>query len=314
MDINKHKFLMLRILKDIFTDTRLAPLLAFKGGTSLMFFYGLPRFSTDLDFNLLDRTKEQAVFDKVAAILSKYGTVADSNMKFNGPIAVLDYGVGERKLKVEISNREYGNHYEMKNLSGIDMTLMQKPDMFAHKLCALLDRKGITWRDVYDCYFFLSNNTPINQDIVEYRMGKPLADYLQDCIEALRKYSDKAIMSDIGELLTEKDKDFVRTKMRTETISLLGFFKDYPLIAEYPDSKMHVEAAAVYEQGDGKFAVRATIDSREYPGKEMAGSDAQAFKELGKESEQEAFGKLMAKKYFIKEWNMNNGHRDSVKK
>jgi hypothetical protein len=45
MDINKHKFLMLRILKDIFTDTRLAPLLAFKGGTSLMFFYGLPRFS-----------------------------------------------------------------------------------------------------------------------------------------------------------------------------------------------------------------------------------------------------------------------------
>ena len=54
MDINKHKFYMLQILKDIFSDADLADCLGFKGGTALMLFYGLPRFSVDLDFTLLD--------------------------------------------------------------------------------------------------------------------------------------------------------------------------------------------------------------------------------------------------------------------
>ena len=53
MDTNKHKFFMLQLLKDIFSDALLSSVLAFKGGTATMFFYNLPRFSTDLDFNLL---------------------------------------------------------------------------------------------------------------------------------------------------------------------------------------------------------------------------------------------------------------------
>ncbi len=49
MDLNKHKMYMLRILKDIYTDSELNNLLGFKGGTALMFLYDLPRFSVDLD-------------------------------------------------------------------------------------------------------------------------------------------------------------------------------------------------------------------------------------------------------------------------
>ena len=44
MDVNKHKFFMLQILKDVFSDAELVDCLAFNGGTALMFFYGLPRF------------------------------------------------------------------------------------------------------------------------------------------------------------------------------------------------------------------------------------------------------------------------------
>ena len=61
--------MMMRILKDVYTDAILSSLLAFKGGTSLMFFYGLPRFSTDLDFNILDRTREKEAFDRVLGII-----------------------------------------------------------------------------------------------------------------------------------------------------------------------------------------------------------------------------------------------------
>lgn len=59
VDLNKHKFFLLQILKDIYSDMEIASLLGFKGGTALMFFYDLPRFSVDLDFNLLDTGKEK---------------------------------------------------------------------------------------------------------------------------------------------------------------------------------------------------------------------------------------------------------------
>ena len=57
MDINRHRFFLVQILKDIYSDIELAKYLGFKGGTALMFFYDLPRFSVDLDFNLIDTEK-----------------------------------------------------------------------------------------------------------------------------------------------------------------------------------------------------------------------------------------------------------------
>ncbi len=60
---------MAQILGLIFKDKNLCNLLAFKGGTALMFFHGLPRFSTDLDFNLLDPAKADFVYDRVRGSL-----------------------------------------------------------------------------------------------------------------------------------------------------------------------------------------------------------------------------------------------------
>lgn len=229
MDLNKHKFYMLQILKDIFSDAELADCLGFKGGTALMFFYDSPRFSVDLDFNLLDSSKENQVYEKVRNILLKYGTIHDEALKFFGIVFVLDYGQNERKLKVEISNRQYDNHYEIKNLLGIEMRVLAKSDMFAHKLCALLDRTEITGRDIFDCWFFLNSHTPINANIVESRMEMPLKDYLQRCIETVEQVSDKTIMNGLGELTDGETKKFAKTKLKKETISLLTFFKAFPI-------------------------------------------------------------------------------------
>ena len=231
VSINKHKFFLTQILKDIYSDIELANCLGFKGGTALMFFYDLPRFSVDLDFNLLDPTKEKAVYEKVRKILLKYGKIFDEAMKFYGPIIVLDYGVGERKLKVEISNRQWDNRYEIKNLLGINMQVMIAPDMFAHKLCALLDRGEVTSRDIFDSWFFMQKQTPINKDIVETRMEMPLASYIQKCIDHLENMSDKGMLNGLGELMDEDMKKFVRSKLRTETISLLRFYKEFPILA-----------------------------------------------------------------------------------
>lgn len=228
MDTNKHKFFMLQLLKDIFSDALLSSVLAFKGGTAAMFFHDLPRFSTDLDFNLLVPEKEKEVYDRVRKIVLKYGKIHDEAIKHYGIIIVLDYGIGERKLKIEISNRLYDNHYEIRNYLGLQMRVMVKEDMFAHKLCALLDRTEITGRDVFDCWFFLKERTSVNKAIVESRMGMPIEGYLGKCIESVQGLSEKNLINGLGELTEGEMKDFVRHGLQDELITLLTMFKAFP--------------------------------------------------------------------------------------
>lgn len=193
-----------------------------------MFFYNLPRFSTDLDFNLLNEEKETEVYERVRKIILKYGKIHDEAIKHYGIILVLDYGIGQRKLKIEISNRLYENHYEIRNFLGLQMRLMVKEDMFAHKLCALLDRTEITSRDVFDCWFFLKERTSVNKEIVESRMGMPIGKYLDKCIESVQSVSEKSLISGLGELTEGEMKNFVRNGLKDELISLLTMFKAFP--------------------------------------------------------------------------------------
>jgi len=231
-DINRHRFLLVQILKDIYSDLVLANSLGFKGGTALMFFYGLPRFSVDLDFNLTDKERESEVFQKVKDIILKQGEIFDEAIKFYGPVVVLSYGKGERKLKVEISNRDFKDSYEIKDLLGIRIRVMVPADMFAHKLCSLLDRPSLAGRDIFDTWFLLKNNFPVNKEIIETRMNKPYSEYLRDCINRLEAADDRIIMKGTGELTDQELKSFARKGMRSETIELLKFYEKYPILSE----------------------------------------------------------------------------------
>ena len=231
MDRNKHKFYMAQILSLIFKDKQLCNALALKGGTSLMFFHQLNRFSTDLDFNLLDSGNVDVVYDLVRAILTRFGNIHDEAKKFYGPVLVLDYGKGERMLKVEISTRQYPNHYEMHTLAGTDIRVMTMPDMFAHKLCAMGER--LTPRDIFDVHFFLSNHTEINEEIVMLRTGKGVSEYAAWCARYVQQASQKLLMQGLGEVLVDaKSKSFVKHKLIDETSSALALFSMFPLIAK----------------------------------------------------------------------------------
>jgi len=229
MDTVKHRFYMVQVLKDIYSDVELASCLGFKGGTALMFFYELPRFSVDLDFNLLAPEKSNEVYQKIRKIALKYGKIHDEAQKFYGDIVVLNYGIAERKLKIETSNRQGNDKYEIHNLLGVSIKVMALADMFAHKLCALLDRNNVINRDIFDCWFFLSRQTAVNRKIVEQRMGKPFSDYLQNCIEAIDNLPNRSLLDGLGELVNPELKTFIRTKLRTETITLLRFYKEFPI-------------------------------------------------------------------------------------
>lgn len=230
MDKNKHKLYMAQILSLIFKDRDLCNVMAFKGGTSLMLFHNLNRFSTDLDFNLLDPAKLDIVYGKVRAILTRFGTIDDEAKKLYGPVLVLNYGKGERMLKVEISMRQYPDHYEMRSLAGTDVRVMTMPDMFAHKLCAMGER--LSPRDIFDVCFFLQNHTEINEEIVRLRTGKSVSEYAAWCAEHIHEASPKLLMQGLGEVLNDlKSKNFVRNKLIDETASALELFSAFPLTA-----------------------------------------------------------------------------------
>lgn len=218
LDYLKHKNIMLQILKDIYSDTSLSPHLGFKGGTAALLFYDLNRNSVDLDLDLLDETKESEVFEKLQKITASYGTIIDSRIKRFNLINVISYTFGAQKIKVEVNRRNYGSRYEVKTLLGISMLVMTKEDMFAHKLMAMLERVGKTSRDVFDVYFFSKKNWEINIDIVEQRAQMPFKEVLVKCIKLLENMDNRHILDGLGELLTDSQKDWVRAKLRDETI------------------------------------------------------------------------------------------------
>ncbi|MEK7523481.1 MAG: nucleotidyl transferase AbiEii/AbiGii toxin family protein [Patescibacteria group bacterium] len=221
LDYSKHKAILLQILKDIYSDTTIAPYLGFKGGTAALLFYDLDRKSVDLDFDLLDESKETVVFEKIQRITKSYGAITDSRVKHFNLFNVISYAPNTQKIKVEVNRRNFGTRYELKTLLGISMLVMTKADMYAHKLMALCERIGKTSRDIYDVYFFEKKGWEINKTIVEDRSGVSFKKTLIKCIKLLEKMNNRHILDGLGELLTDSQKDWARAKLKEEAIFLL---------------------------------------------------------------------------------------------
>ena len=217
----KHKNILLQILKDIFSDTSIAPFLGFKGGTAALMFYGLDRNSVDIDLDILDESKKEEVFEKIQKIAAGYGKVVDSRVKRFNLMTIVSYDLKSQNIKIEVNCRSFGSRYELKTLLGISMLVMVREDMFANKLMAMYERIGKTSRDVYDVHFFAKNNWPINEKLVEERAKMPFREVLAKCAELSEKMDNRHILDGLGEMLTDPQKDWAREKLRTDTIFLL---------------------------------------------------------------------------------------------
>lgn len=223
----KHQLIMGQILKDIYTDISIAPFLGLKGGSCAYFFYGLPRFSADLDFDLFssDELIQKEVFEKIQKILEKYGELKDKHIKRYTVFMLLSYGDADRNIKIEINRREplpnIKNQYELKEYLGISMLVAKKDYLFASKLIALTWRKELAMRDVYDIYYFAKNNWDINQGVIELRTDKKIKEYLAACIAVIEKIKDSQILAGLGEFLGEKEKIWAKQHLKKEVIFLL---------------------------------------------------------------------------------------------
>lgn len=216
-----HKLVMTKIIRAIYSDITIAGILGFKGGTALYLLHNLSRFSVDLDFDLLDESKKDMVFKTVTKIVSKFGELRDNREKHFNLFWLLSYEKGQTQLKVEISKRSFGSSYEVKNYFGLPVLIMKKEDMFANKLTALLDRKSLANRDIFDIWFMLNSNWDLNDKLLELRTNTKAKVYLERCLDLLEKNPPTNILDNMGDLLDNKTKDWVRKDLIKDTIFLL---------------------------------------------------------------------------------------------
>lgn len=228
---SKHRTAMYRLLTNILRDTYLTAVLGFKGGTACYFFYNLPRFSVDLDFDIIAEKEGidlilHEVHIRIKSIISNEGfQIKDEKLKLNTVFFLVSYEKGSQNIKIEISQRKYPSKYEIKDFFGLSVKTMVKSDLFAHKLAAATDRKTVAPRDFYDIYFFFKESWPINEDIIKLRTGKSLKNYLSELERFIKKnLSSTNILQGIGELINEKEKIWVKNNLKKELLRIITFY------------------------------------------------------------------------------------------
>ena len=222
LDIKRHKAHLVNILTDIFRDNSLSNKLAFKGGTAAMLFYKSPRFSVDLDFDLIG--KIDGVYERMTKLLEKNYKITDSNDKFYTLFWKVSYGPGLANVKVEISTRDNSyNHYGQNLLYGVNLKVMEASDMVAHKMVAVMERKVTANRDLFDVHYFLGSpyGVEINYDVIKMRTGLEPKEFFQNLLNFVQKIEEKDILNGLGEVLTESQKDWARVKLKDELVELI---------------------------------------------------------------------------------------------
>lgn len=213
---------MLNILLKISQDPILARNLVFKWWTALYFIYKLPRFSTDLDFDLVDTKLENDILKKINNILKQYWDVKDLRIKKYTIFALLSYWDIDHNIKIEINRRWVMWNFGFKNFMWIQLNIMNLEDMFANKLIALTTRNRLANRDIFDIHFMLSNSFKINEKLILKETWKNLQEYAKYCIDFLQKLpKNHSILDWLWEVLDEKQKVFVKNSLINETIFLL---------------------------------------------------------------------------------------------
>jgi predicted nucleotidyltransferase component of viral defense system len=160
---------------------------AFYGGTALRIFYGLDRFSEDLDFSLLhadDNFKLQSFFPALEKAVQAYGlnVVIDDKEKSsasNIQSAFLKANTKEHltkiKFEIDVNPPDFATFERKYRLKPIpyEVNLYDESSLFAGKLHAVIGRswknrtKG---RDLYDYVFYLAKGARFNRKHLRARL------------------------------------------------------------------------------------------------------------------------------------------------
>jgi len=178
---------------------------SFYGGSALRIFYGLPRFSEDLDFSLIQNHSSFQIEPYLKAIereINSFGfsfsvekkemkenkTIESAFLKGNTRINLLNVQADEKiiegfpanqkikiKFEIDIFPPPEGSH-EVKTLLvpiPFQVKVFTLPDLFAGKLHAVLCRQWqarVKGRDFFDLIWFIGKNVPCHLAYLKEKM------------------------------------------------------------------------------------------------------------------------------------------------
>jgi predicted nucleotidyltransferase component of viral defense system len=219
LETSKHKVVLLNILREIFNDNQLSGQVVFKGGTCLMLFYGLDRFSTDLDFDLRDKVSD-INRQQITKIVAKHLTIDMDYDKHFTYYWSGSYQSGLQRIKLEVNKRPWPQAVEYQDFYGLTIPTLAPDKMFAHKLVAITDRRILQNRDLYDAYFMFNHGFEIDQSIVKLRTGLTLVEYLEKLLDFLDNPEiAKNVLFGLGEVLDNERKTWVKNNLMRELIA-----------------------------------------------------------------------------------------------
>lgn len=224
IDVDAHKRVLTMLLLEI--SRSIGTKIAFKGGTASMIFYGLPRLSLDLDFDILKEitSKDEEV---ISLILSQRGRILEQENKRHTLFFLFDYEKGRPNVKLEFNKRIWqNNRYLIKQLMGVQINVQDEATTLSNKMVALIDRKNPVPRDLFDIHYFLTIYFRPNPDLIRERTGVELNDFIQRLIEAIDvKFSGKSVLYGLGELINASQKEWAKRVLIPETKRLLEEMK-----------------------------------------------------------------------------------------
>jgi len=217
------EYLQLIVLNSIY-KRKFGKYFFFMGGTAMRYFYGMPRFSEDLDFNTsgLGYQEFEDALEAAREDISKEGfSVTLSCVKRNNLFAanlifddvVEKYGISDKRgmdlmIKVEINKPDWELMTESKVLSmyGYNITaiLMSKGNLLSEKVCALFNRKR--GRDIYDTLFMLKRKFPFNENVLKANnINLPVKDTILSYLRGMDEKELKQLALQVKPFLFKED-------------------------------------------------------------------------------------------------------------
>jgi predicted nucleotidyltransferase component of viral defense system len=223
---------------------------AFVGGTALRFLYGMPRFSEDLDFSLSRPAAPDAFVErmkKAKSVLADEGYVVHIKAKDEKNVKsafvkleglLFELGLSPHpsevlSVKVELdTNPPAGARLETSIIRRhclLNLQHYDKSSLLAGKLHALLSRRYVKGRDMYDLVWYLSDRTwpePnlefLNNALQQTGWTGPQiteANWRKEILERISQYDWTQVVEDVSPFL-ERPQD-VQMLTQANVIGLL---------------------------------------------------------------------------------------------
>lgn len=178
------QYLQTAILSAIYTE--ISDELVFKGGTALFLFYGLNRFSEDLDFTKLKKYNQDKLIKTISDVLTiihikheikPQKSITGENFKIEAQDPLYKRPTSKSYISIEISDRndiilppdvkEIIPIYN--DLRPFTILVMKKEEILAEKIRALMIRGRA--RDLYDIAFLLKKEVPLKYKIINKKLS-----------------------------------------------------------------------------------------------------------------------------------------------